>query len=820
MMSNLYGNPHSASASSQLASQRIDNTRLKVLRLFNADPTEYDVVFVANATAGIKLVMEAFANMEEGFWFGYHRDAHTSLIGVREAATNGTRCFTSDEEVHSWFEDCHFSGKGLFAYPAQSNMNGRRLSLDWCKDLRKSGRKAYSLLDAAALVSTSPLDLSSSSDAPDFTVLSFYKMFGFPDLGALIIRKSSGDIFKHRKYFGGGTVETVACMEDQWHFRKDGTLHDALEDGTLPVHNIIALDIAIDIHKRLFGGFKEISKHTSFLAQTLYGKLHGLKHANGASVCELYGENAPLVGDWNRGPVVALNFRDSKGRWISNQEVQKLATIKNIHIRNGNLCNPGGVSHALCISTKDLHDNYSAGLRCGSETDILGGKPTGVIRVSFGAMSTLSDLEAFIDFVSEFFVDKQPAGDSFEINQASNTFYIESLVVYPIKSCGGFCVPRDIPWNVRPEGLAWDREWCLIHQGTRSALSQKKYPRMVLFRPYIDLASSLLTITWTGDRSNIIPDKVGIPLSLDSSLFASKNDLTSIQCPTDICGDKIQPLIYNSSDLTAFFSTHLNVPVYLARFPPSRISLAKAISPSPCSLFTTRKMKSSLLYTQNNIPEQAIPNDNELSIPGSFPTPPPSPPPPILGPVMNPTLEKHNNQTILLANESPILIINKASVDRLNEIIRHKGGLETSPDVFRANIILNEFKHSSQNSKPSKPAQTTLNQITDLHFVEDDLCKIHIYGSKNAQSPEPISLTLQSPCRRCQMVCIDQVTGIRGQEPFSTLAKTRRKRGAVWFGMHASMDLNISGVDMNSCTDKEEETAVLRVGSFVVGFSQ
>jgi molybdenum cofactor sulfurtransferase len=39
-------------------------------------------------------------------------------------------------------------------------------------------------------------------------------------------------------------------------------------------------------------------------------------------------------------------------------------------------------------------------------------------------------------------------------------------------------------------------------------------------------------------------------------------------------------------------------------------------------------------------------------------------------------------------------------------------------------------------------------------------------------------------CRRCQMVCVDQHTAERNQEPFVTLSKTRRFDGRVYFGEH------------------------------------
>ena len=79
-------------------------------------------------------------------------------------------------------------------------MTGQQWSLDWCKHvnaIRQSrGKHVYTLFDAAALASTSPLDLSDEAAAPDFTTVSFYKIFGFPDLGALVVRKASADILQ------------------------------------------------------------------------------------------------------------------------------------------------------------------------------------------------------------------------------------------------------------------------------------------------------------------------------------------------------------------------------------------------------------------------------------------------------------------------------------------------------------------------------------------------------------------------------------------------------------------------------------------------
>lgn len=455
MISNLYGNPHSGSPASQLSARCIEDVRLELLRLFNAEPADFDIVFTANATAGIKLVMDAFRDHEDGFWYGYHRDSHTSLVGVREAAKEH-RCFATDAEVEAWIRDLATADAAtarpaLFAYPAQSNMNGRRLPLGWCRDIREASstnrKPVFTLLDAAALVSTSVLDLCDMESAPDFTILSLYKIFGFPDLGVLIVRKALCHILQHRSYFGGGTVDMVVCLKEQWHARKSDTMHDQLEDGTLPIHSIMAVSPAIDAHRKLFGSLDKISRHTSFLARRLYDGLLALRHKNDLAVCEIYKDPSSTYDDAkSQGPIVAFNLRNSRGAWISNAEVEKLASIRNIQLRTGGLCNPGGMASSLGLAPWEMRENFSAGQRCGDGNDIMDGKPTGMIRVSLGAMSVLRDVNSFLDFLREFFVDSNavpmPVIPDSETMHEPAPFYVESLTVYPIKSCAGWSTLR------------------------------------------------------------------------------------------------------------------------------------------------------------------------------------------------------------------------------------------------------------------------------------------------------------------------------------------------------------------------------------------
>jgi molybdenum cofactor sulfurtransferase len=791
MTSNIFGNPHSAASSSLLSGRRVDDARLKALRFFNADSEEFDLVFVANATAAIKLVAEAMRDFDtRGFWYGYQMEAHTSLVGVRQLAEQGRRCFVGDEEVDEWITRLAEEGAEeqesiprLFAYPAQSNMTGRRLPLSWCGSIREaaasSGRNnVFSLLDAASLVSTSPLDLSDLSSAPDFTALSFYKIFGFPDLGALIVRKSAAHLFERRKYFGGGTVSMVINFGEDCRVKKDTSIHDHLEDGTLPVHNIIALDCAIEVHKRLYGSMENVSRHTSALCQVLFNRLSSLKHANGRSVCDIYTSPTSRYGDWStQGPLISFNLKDSEGNWVGKSDIEKLAAVKDVEIRTGTLCNPGGTAFHLKLTDVEMKRNFAAGVRCGNDMDVVGGKPTGQIRVSLGAMTTMGDIERFMEVVDEFYVDKSTAAISLHHAESlpasepgqtalSSRFYIDQICLYPIKSCGGFVVPEGKPWQIKPEGLAWDREWCLIHQGTGSALNQKRYPRMALLRPFIDLERGVLRVSRAIPGANQVEEdaiEVSLSRAEDAGTIATAEMCQNSKSLT-VCGDRVVVHVYLSAKISEFFSSFLGVPCTLARFP---LQSSERYSKS---WHRPRQRK-------EISPESRWPSSSS-TMPGSFPEPETSPP-----------VKTH----LLLSNESPILLVSRSSVNKLNEIIKaapkQHGNTKTatpkavSADVFRANIIVAEeiprfSPVPNDTAAPGLALPPPSRTAAEHPYIEDAWRDFHI---------GPHKFDVLGPCARCQMVCVDQRTGVRSEEPFSTLSKTRKTDGKVLFGRHVTL---------------------------------
>jgi molybdenum cofactor sulfurtransferase len=78
-----------------------------------------------------------------------------------------------------------------------------------------------------------------------------------------------------------------------------------------------------------------------------------------------------------------------------------------IHVRTGSHCNPGGAAVALGITPSQLE---SAGFRCNTKQDIIDGKPIGIVRITFGAMSTMSDVDALVDVVEKRIMDRGGAG--------------------------------------------------------------------------------------------------------------------------------------------------------------------------------------------------------------------------------------------------------------------------------------------------------------------------------------------------------------------------------------------------------------------------
>jgi molybdenum cofactor sulfurtransferase len=405
LLDNVFGNPHSSNPTSLAMTQLINSAREAVLAFFNAAPEEYVCIFTKNASGALKLVGESYPFGPESTYL-LTFDNHNSVNGIREYARARGASISyvpvklpdmriDTIELENFLNKSKTGANNLFAYPAQSNFSGAQHSLEWIKMAQEKGWDV--LLDVAAFVPTNPLDLNVYK--PDFVCMSFYKIFGYPTgVGALIAKRSALSRLK-RPWFAGGTI-TVASVQGDRHFLHSGS--EGFEDGTLNYLALPAVEIGIKHIQKI--GYETIHKRVSCLTGWLLEKLHGLKHSNGHRVVTIYGP----VNMRERGGTITLNFFDPDGHFVDHIKVERYANQKNISLRTGCFCNPGGGELALGLSAGEL--NTCFGLKPRMEYEdfrrCINDKSTGAVRISVGLVSNFEDVYHFIDFI-KMFVDKK-----------------------------------------------------------------------------------------------------------------------------------------------------------------------------------------------------------------------------------------------------------------------------------------------------------------------------------------------------------------------------------------------------------------------------
>lgn len=450
-------NPHSHGRWAVETGKKIDAVRAQVLHLLNADPKEYAVVFTQNATAATKLIGECIYDSK----YVFLRDSHTSLIGLRALAASYA---VKDEITETDYRNT------LVSYPLQSNFNGQRYPATWVD--RIAAGKGLSLVDLAAYCATSMPNFAQFK--PDFAVMSFYKIFGLPDLGALIVRKTPAtiDFLQRRKYFGGGTVAALTPEND--FMVRSQNLVDSLEDGTLPFHNIVMLGVAMQEFSRLYGTFDAISQHTQDIANYCRDRLENTQ------LCE-------VLSPKNAGPVVTFTLKHG-----GYYDFDLVASQVGIQVRTGTLCNIGAfLKHSDITEEEVIRNHVTYGKVCNDAHDILDGRHTGVIRASVGPYTSRDDIDMLLECVKEYF--SEPLNQEKSVKEASGV--VTHLVIYPIKSCAGTRLSKA---TVTLSGLKWDREFCLVSLTDGKILRLKKHPQMALLRSTIEEDAGVLVMEFAG----------------------------------------------------------------------------------------------------------------------------------------------------------------------------------------------------------------------------------------------------------------------------------------------------------------------------------
>lgn len=111
-----------------------------------------------------------------------------------------------------------------------------------------------------------------------------------------------------------------------------------LEDGTVAFLDIIALQNGFDALDKL--GMIPIQKHTFSLGKYTADGLQKLRHHDGSPAVELYCDTDFRSADV-QGPIIAFNLRRADGSWVGFAEVERLASLRGVHLRTGCFCNAG-----------------------------------------------------------------------------------------------------------------------------------------------------------------------------------------------------------------------------------------------------------------------------------------------------------------------------------------------------------------------------------------------------------------------------------------------------------------------------------------------
>jgi molybdenum cofactor sulfurtransferase len=402
LLEQTFGNPHSSNPTSMAATVLVESARASVLRFFNANLAEYDVVFTPNASGALKVVGEAYP-FGQGDQYLLTFDNHNSVNGIREFAhAKGAEVTylpvalpdlrVDEAMLEIAWEKALPNGNNLFAYPAQSNFSSVQHPLEWIERAHAKGWDV--LLDAAAFAPSSRLDLSKYK--PDFVPLSFYKMFGYPTgLGALIARRDK--LHKlHRPWFAGGTI-TVASVQGDKYYLAEG--HAAFEDGTVDYLGIPAIEIGLRHLESI--GMDVIKTRVTCLTGWLLGNITAMKHSTGVPLVRMYGPTSTEA----RGGAVTVNFFDRNGQPMDHRFIEQEANKVRISLRTGCFCNPGAGEVALGISSMELaacfsRPGHTQRLSLDDFRLCIDGKSSGAVRISVGMVSNFEDIQGFLTFAN------------------------------------------------------------------------------------------------------------------------------------------------------------------------------------------------------------------------------------------------------------------------------------------------------------------------------------------------------------------------------------------------------------------------------------
>ncbi|UZJ56032.1 hypothetical protein CBS101457_005352 [Exobasidium rhododendri] len=805
----MVSNPHSNSPSGQATMVEMDQVRSLVCKeLFKVDrrggrveeakrsglkgDAGWELVFTSGTTAGLQNVARYFDFKGKGR-FGCLEQSHSSLFGLRDIVTEerGDRgaegCDVVEERtVVDWVRmQSDAEGVSLLALPLQCNATGKRYNdlvssvLTAREEAEKanisSPRKIFILLDIASYLSPStnlPLH-SDSSHQPDFLCFSFLKILGYPSGlgGLLILRESAPVLLTGKQYYGGGTLEAVTSRQ-RWK-QPSTEIHVSLEDGTQNVFGIIAVKSALESLQsdKLLKSWDQASDYVDRLTDHLYNSLRTLKHGNNSSLVELYSQQSQTWStapsgsatfhrpNKTQGPIVLFNIlrpesdqeRGASTR-IDPSEVDRLACVDNIHMRSGRMCNIGAITKALDITEDDIKALWERGIGCGSvagnqcadrplgekEEDRLQMLISGCLRVSLSVWNTRADVDQLVFFLKKYFIEEDE----------------KCVEGSDYGSCDEEMEADDDCWDCDSdsgeERASSDATSKTSHSIDEEESSPHCLEELHLY-PIKSCAFQPLTEEWKLTATGLEYDRQFCIVDLGSGKVMSQKQIpkmTRIRPRVCLESGTLQiALLDPMGEVQDQFSVPLeedqdgkNVANHGRGFD----MCGKTLSPTLLMDEAVRAPLSSFLARECTLGRYSRESGHQ----------------------------QHDRTPLLFSNESPFLLISSESVAQVCRWIREEEEMEADQAkvqlAFRSNFIISSRKDSDADD-------------SDGAFEEEANVSRVVIG--------PHTFTVMGPCRRCQMIALDQTTGHSASEILSVVARhcrcqSGRLKGRILFGIH------------------------------------
>jgi molybdenum cofactor sulfurtransferase len=482
----------------------------ELLSLLNSDLDHYAVLFGTNTSAVLRYLGFAFP-FTAGSKFFYQADNHNSVLGLRKVAVHKG----GEIVAVGSFPRSTGSAHSLFAFPPQSNFNGKKYPLQWIRDFQ-SLPNSHVLVDAAAFLPSNKIDLS--LHAPDFVVFSLLKCFGASG-GCLLIRRA--------------VLPILAVL------------------GNPPFDRMSVVGARAGLAVRLrfeaaLGG--DLAAHVARLAEALHAGLKRLVHHNGRPLAVLYPPDFP--GIVQQGGTVAFNLFDSNGAPIAHDGIFTAATANRIFLRFGVHCNPGGTYMALGWDPAAIQRATAKHeAACSLTASIMENRHVGSIRISFGFANLPEDVDALLAFFESSLVEKETVAAPPE-----DSYRLAKVFIHPIKGCRGVEVFRN-PYRIVKAGLLFDENWGIADE-LSTFLDRRRCPALLTLAVAVDEELTAMTVT--------APDGRSLRISLTDRPRGTK--FTS----STVCHEQIGGEIYGSA-VNEWFTDVLGQKAILVRVDPTQM---------------------------------------------------------------------------------------------------------------------------------------------------------------------------------------------------------------------------------------------------------